>query len=141
MLDLTGLVSGGDDLEVRFDFGKDGCTGVTGWYVDDFEVYICVDCATNIDCRDSDVCTCDQCMPGGSCDNAALGYGNVNCAGPPGQTNLDDVLCVLNGFANIVNCPNGDISPACTGNNIINLDDILAVLSALGGANPCGCSP
>jgi hypothetical protein len=44
VVDLSSLAAGGDTLEVRFDFGKDGCTGVTGWYVDDFEVFDCPDC-------------------------------------------------------------------------------------------------
>lgn len=42
--DLSSLVSGGDSVEFRFDFGKDGCTGFDGWYVDEFEVYNCADC-------------------------------------------------------------------------------------------------
>lgn len=43
--DLSGLVSAGDSVRFRFDFGKDGCTGITGWYVDDFEVFHCGDAA------------------------------------------------------------------------------------------------
>ncbi|MBI1826381.1 MAG: M4 family metallopeptidase [Planctomycetes bacterium] len=37
----------GDTVQLRFDFGKNGCTGVQGWYVDDFEVYDCTDCDRN----------------------------------------------------------------------------------------------
>lgn len=49
IINLQGLVSGGNTLRVRFDFSKDGCTGITGWYVDDFRVYRCLDCdADNI---------------------------------------------------------------------------------------------
>jgi hypothetical protein len=43
LVDLSALASADDTLEVRFDFGKDGCTGVDGWYVDDFEVFHCPD--------------------------------------------------------------------------------------------------
>ena len=31
----------GDDLVFRFDFGRDGCTGIDGWYVDDVQVTVC----------------------------------------------------------------------------------------------------
>lgn len=100
-----------------------------------------VPCATQVDCviADTNVCTFDQCSAG-FCANTVVEYGNVN--GSANQTpNLDDILCVLGGFAGFANCPNADIAPACTGNNIINLDDILAVLGAFGGTDPCGCSP
>lgn len=42
--DLSSLVAAGDSIQFRFEFGKDGCTGGLGWYVDDFEVYNCIDC-------------------------------------------------------------------------------------------------
>jgi Zn-dependent metalloprotease len=41
LIDLRGYVSGGENVEFRFDFGKDGCGGWLGWYVDDVEVYTC----------------------------------------------------------------------------------------------------
>ena len=47
ILDLGGLAEAGDSIEVRFEFGKDGCGGVDGWYVDDFLVYDCPDCNLN----------------------------------------------------------------------------------------------
>ncbi|WP_459974697.1 M4 family metallopeptidase [Nocardioides pyridinolyticus] len=31
----------GDLVQFRFDFGRDGCNGVDGWYVDDLEVTVC----------------------------------------------------------------------------------------------------
>jgi Zn-dependent metalloprotease len=49
-IDLRGLVNAGLDgaeIQFRFTFGKDGCTGVTGWYLDDFELYDCPDCNAN----------------------------------------------------------------------------------------------
>lgn len=90
-------------------------------------------------CHDNDVCTCDECLDG-NCAYRPIHYGDANCAGPPNQVNLDDILCVLGGFASFANCPNGDMHPACTGNNMINIDDILAVLAAFGGADPCRCA-
>ncbi len=44
VIDLGTLASPGDDVQFRFDFGKDGCTGGTGWYVDDFALFTCADC-------------------------------------------------------------------------------------------------
>ena len=35
---LDGLVTPGDTVRVRFDFGVDGCNGVIGWYVDDVRI-------------------------------------------------------------------------------------------------------
>ncbi len=53
-----------------------------------------------------------------------------------GIVNLDDILCVLQGFASLSNCPLGDLAP-CGGNGAINLDDILGVLNAFAGSDPC----
>lgn len=40
--DLTGLVSGGDTVRLRFHFGQDFCFGTEeGWYVDTVQVYSC----------------------------------------------------------------------------------------------------
>lgn len=89
-------------------------------------------------CHDNDVCTCDECI-GGSCAYRPIHYGDANCAGPVNQANLDDILCVLTGFANFAACVNGDLHPPCTGNNSINLDDILALLAAFAGADECSC--
>lgn len=102
-------------------------------------------CATQTECvlSGGDVCMFDQCATG-FCQSAPVRFGNVN--GSANQSpNLDDILCVLAGFADIDNCPNGDLAPttgpsACQGNGIINLDDILSILAAFGGANPCGCT-
>ncbi|MEK6676719.1 MAG: M4 family metallopeptidase [Planctomycetota bacterium] len=45
---LGGLVSGGETIRLRFDFGKDGCAGNIGWYVDDVWV---IDCPLASDCN------------------------------------------------------------------------------------------
>ncbi len=46
-IDLRPFAGGGDTIELRFDFGKDGCTGRTGWFIDDFAVFACDDCNRN----------------------------------------------------------------------------------------------
>jgi Zn-dependent metalloprotease len=41
-IDLTMIgVKPGDSIQLRFDFGQDGCTGVDGWYVDDVTLLTC----------------------------------------------------------------------------------------------------
>lgn len=47
VISLTGLAQPGEHLQVRFDFGKDQCDGVEGWFVDDVEVFLCPDCNHN----------------------------------------------------------------------------------------------
>ena len=116
LVDLSTLVTGGETLEVRFDFGKDGCTGNDGWYVDDFEVF--------------------------HCPCAGVVYGDVYPLGGNGIVDLDDILCVLDDFADSDTCEgDGDIKGGggtpCEPNGVIDLDDILAVLDAFGGIYAC----
>lgn len=60
-------------------------------------------------------------------------YGDVT---RDGLINLDDLLCVLAGFANPADCPEADLAP-CQGNGLIDLDDILKVLAAFAGQAGC----
>lgn len=70
LVDLTSLVTAGGTLQIRFEFGKDYCNGVDGWYVDDFEIYMCT-CATSADCADgvfcngAEDCVANFCVAGG----------------------------------------------------------------------------
>jgi hypothetical protein len=64
-------------------------------------------------------------------------YGDVAPPGGDGIINIDDILCVLNGFGNASLCPGADLAP-CGGNGIVNLDDILAELGAFAGNPLCG---
>ncbi len=66
VIDLSSLALPGDTIQLKFNFGKDGCTGLDGWYVDDFVVFDCF-CNANIDCDDGDPCTGDFC-DAGVCD-------------------------------------------------------------------------
>lgn len=120
------------------------CDGFTDCADSDCAAQVGCRCANDFACLDNNVCTCDRCTAG-SCQTLNVEFGNVNCS--LAQTpNLDDILCVLSGFSNFANCPNGDLAPttgplACQGNDLINLDDILAVLGAFAGQDPCGCVP
>jgi len=42
-MNLAGLANPGDVIELRFEFGTDGCNGNTGWYVDTTQIYTCFD--------------------------------------------------------------------------------------------------
>ncbi|MBK8913946.1 MAG: M4 family metallopeptidase [Phycisphaerales bacterium] len=44
ILDLGAFAVAGQSVQVRFDFSKDCAFGFDGWYVDDFELYLCPDC-------------------------------------------------------------------------------------------------
>jgi len=59
-LNLAALgVVPGDTIQLRFDFGIDGCTGIDGWYVDNVTIYLCVNADPTV-----------AVVPGGSCDSA-----------------------------------------------------------------------
>ncbi len=47
LVDLGGLAPRFGTIQIRFDFGKDGCTGTRGWFVDDVELFFCPDCNLN----------------------------------------------------------------------------------------------
>lgn len=42
-VDLSSFAGPGDNIELRFELGIDGCNGRVGWYVDDVHVYACPD--------------------------------------------------------------------------------------------------
>jgi hypothetical protein len=37
-VDLSGFAAAGDSVQIRFDFGEDGCVGAFGWYIDNVEL-------------------------------------------------------------------------------------------------------
>ena len=41
-------VKAGDNVQIRFDMGRDGCGGVDGWYVDNVSVTVCEDTNTAV---------------------------------------------------------------------------------------------
>ncbi|MEL7448548.1 MAG: M4 family metallopeptidase [Pseudomonadota bacterium] len=40
-IELAGLASPGDSVQIRFELGVDGCNGLDGWYVDDVRAVYC----------------------------------------------------------------------------------------------------
>jgi hypothetical protein len=100
----------------------------------------CPPCAATFPaCDDGDVCTYDECVTVGaasSCANTPTIYGDANgdCL-----VNLVDILLVLSGFSSgIAGVPNADIAPICAGDGLVSLGDILGVLAAFTGFDPCG---
>jgi len=69
-------------------------------------------------------------------------YGDPYPTGGNCLVDLDDIFCVLDGFAESADCPAADLHP-CGGNSIIDLDDIFAVLDAFAAyyACPHPCPP
>lgn len=107
-----------------------------------FFAFVGQPCATSAVCDDGSVCTFDDCT-NTLCAYSPVRYGDVNGSGASDGAaipNLDDILCVLQGFSSFTACINGDIAPVCTGDGQINLDDILAVLAAFSSADPCNCT-
>ena len=52
LVHLGMFVSGGESVQIRFDFGKDRCYGTDGWYLDDVRIY---DCTSSQDCDNNAV--------------------------------------------------------------------------------------
>ena len=67
---LTDIASPGDEVQIQFRMGVDGCNGIDGWYVDDVLVAHCGPCLADEDCDDSNDCTTDVCaLDTGVCAN------------------------------------------------------------------------
>jgi len=80
LLDLYDFVSGGETIRLRFEFGKDGCTGIVGWYVDDVEIYSCP-CTADGHCDDGRFCTGTESCAAGVCQRNAGICGDI-CSEP-----------------------------------------------------------
>jgi len=52
LVHLGRFVSGGEEMRIRFELGKDSCSGAHGWYLDDVRVY---DCTASEDCDNNGV--------------------------------------------------------------------------------------
>jgi hypothetical protein len=96
-------------------------------------------CIDDDECDDDYVCTFDACVDGFCSFTHGL-YGDVDFNG---HANLFDIFCVVRGAAGQLSadCPERrlDIAP-CSGDGVINLVDVFAVLDAISGTDPC-CSP
>jgi hypothetical protein len=89
-------------------------------------------CELDVDCDDSSDCTIDTCE-GGDCVFTSILFGDVDDSG---LVDLNDLTCVMDAFTGSVACPQADIFP-CSPDAVINVDDILSVVDAFAGINPC----
>jgi len=96
------------------------------------------DCECNpAACDDGVFCTIDACNPTtGGCvhTTAHLSFGDVT---RDGFVDLNDLTCVLDGFADEGLCPGGDLHPCGGGDGDIDSDDIFAMIDAFGGLFAC----
>jgi hypothetical protein len=95
-LSLDAFASAGDTIRVRFEFGVDGCNGLTGWYVDNLQ--LCSGCGgadgADIDLDGSRICDgdCDDGDPLKYPGSPEVNDGQDNqCPGEPGSGLVDEV--------------------------------------------------
>lgn len=96
-------------------------------------------CDSDLACMDNNPCTVDRCV-NGVCAPGTAEFGNVDAVGPDHAT-LDDLLCAIRALSDPGACPNADLYPPCLGDGVIDVLDIIWVLRAFGGEDPCGCTP
>ena len=127
-------IDDGSVVLIPFSFTPFTLTVVTG---------TCCDGSTCLEDGMNRLC-CAQTHPGAffhaerSCADPypCLCRGDVFPGGGNGLIDIDDLLCGLQGFADILSCPDADLIP-CGGNGIIDIDDIVALLNAFAGV----CAP
>jgi len=91
-------------------------------------------------CDDGDACTTnDTCNAQAACGGTPIValYGDVHPPGGNGVIDVDDLLCVLDGFSGIAPCDALSDIFSCGGNGVIDVDDILAELDAFSGTYAC----
>jgi hypothetical protein len=103
-----------------------------------------IDCDADLfidecECGPHDVCICRQNDPNGGCIAHPGRFGDVDCTG---KVDVDDLVCVVAGYADYCNCPNADVDGAidrCIPDGDVDVDDLVAIVLAYGGGDPCGC--
>ncbi len=143
-VDLSELIAAGGDIPVGA--AKFCCSAEGECDVEACCWVVVVDRPGKLPCSDDDACTADFCEPNhpqagpDGCVNFFRYTPAADISPPGGDGHVDvlDILCVLDGFADLSLCPDGDIVP-CGGDGIINLGDILAVLDAFAGETGCPC--
>jgi len=92
---LFGIANAGDTIQLRFDFGVDGCDGLIGWYVDDIEVYSCSAELPPSNCGNSVIDAGEQCDDGNTfiddgCSNTCQVDDGWQCTDPTPPAEIAD---------------------------------------------------
>jgi len=134
----------GCDLDRDADGAVDGCDGCPT----DPDVIQCTCGDSEVDTDFDGVPDClDNCIDvfnpgqedadgdgiGDACPCIPRRYGDVN---HDGRVDVDDILCVLDGFGEFASCPKGDIFP-CQPDGMIDINDIESVSDAVSGNPRC----
>lgn len=95
-INLYGLALPGDTIQLRFDFGTDGCNGVLGWYVDNVEAYSCSAELPPV-CGDGELTIGEMCddgnqTSGDGCSASCQVESGFACSIPTGPTNSTNTV-------------------------------------------------
>lgn len=141
-IDSGGGFSSGNDFELEGTIGQSDAGFASGgdyslesgfWHANTITL-----CDGDAACLDENVCSYNFCDTSG-CEAFSIRYGDV--AEPfGGLVQTSDILCAVQGFGNYSACPNADIAGCALSGIPIATNDILAIVAAFGGEDPCGCS-
>lgn len=95
-IDLYGFASPGDTIQLRFDFGTDGCNGTTGWYVESVEAYSCSAEVPPI-CGDAqldigEMCDDGNAFNGDGCSASCQVESGFSCSIPTDAVNSSNIV-------------------------------------------------
>ncbi|MFK7886510.1 MAG: M4 family metallopeptidase [Gammaproteobacteria bacterium] len=139
-VDLTAMAAQGDQVELRFEFGTDGCNGVTGWYVDNVQAFSCSASVADADGDgvndELDNCTLEA--NADQIDSNGDGYGNVCDA----DLNNDGIINVVDlGLLRAVFFTS-DQDADFNGDGVVNVVDLgIMRASFFGAPGPSGIAP
>ena len=92
---LYGPAPPGDTIRLRFEFGIDGCNGLTGWYVDEVEFYSCADELPPSDCGngsydEGEICDDGNAVNNDGCSNTCQVEPGWQCTEPMASGTIED---------------------------------------------------
>jgi cytochrome c551/c552 len=89
-------------------------------------------------CDDGNACSRDDVCSAGLCAGVPIVvlFGDIAPTGGDGAVDVDDITCVVFGYANATDCPGGDVAP-CERDGQIDVDDLVAIVAAFAGLYPC----
>ncbi|MEK6676557.1 MAG: hypothetical protein AABZ47_13005, partial [Planctomycetota bacterium] len=95
-------------------------------------------CLIDPDCDDAKACTIDHCDAQLGCTWTPVPlFGDIFPTIGDCLVDIDDLVCMLNGFAEPPQCPAADIIPCGQGNGTIDVDDLIALLLAFADEPLC----